>query len=293
LEPENVQEHPLEPEEPKSGESWRRWEIDALVAAYFNMLSSEVRGERPVKADVNRGLQTLLPARSRGSIEYKLQNVSAVLDEERLPSIDGYKPARNFQRELREAVVAWVRGHSRIAESLASYGATPPPPSIPIVRRRDVEVEPPGSSRRSHLGSHLTQGWWGALRDEQMRQLGEAGEEWVVNVERAELQAVGRPDLARQVEWTSRERGDGLGYDVQSFESSGVPIQIEVKTTNLGIRSPFLVTRNEVSISRDLAETYRIYRVFDFARERRVFIVPGAVADRFILEPTVYEATIM
>ena len=77
-----------------------------------------------------------------------------------------------------------------------------------------------------------------------------------------------------------------------SFQSDGLPIQIEVKTTNLGPRSPFYVTRNEVAKSEELADTYRLYRVFDFARDARVFVVPGSVRDGFAIEPMDYVARV-
>jgi hypothetical protein len=284
----------LEVDLPRPGESWRRWEIDALVASYFDMLNGEILGERRVKADVNRVLQGLLPARTRGSIEYKLQNVSAVLDQLHLPFIDGYKPARNFQAELRDAVMGWVDGHRSVAEAVASYGSAPPPAVPPPARLRDVLVERPSraTSRGPGGGLTLSQGSWGALRDAQLRALGEAGERWVTDLERAELLAIGRADLAQQVEWTSKDRGDGFGYDIMSFEPSGLPIQIEVKTTNLGPRSPFYVSRNEVEVSEDLADSYRLYRVFDFARAARVFVVPGSVRRGFVIEPTEYEARV-
>jgi hypothetical protein len=284
----------LEPGLPQPGDSWRRWELETLVASYFDMLNAELRGERPVKADVNRALQALLPARTRGSIEYKLQNVSAVLDEQHLPFIDGYKPARNFQAQLRQAVLEWVDGNHSVAEELASYGSAPPPAVLPPSRLRDVLVERPSkiATRGRRAGLNLSQGAWGALRDAQLRNLGEAGERWVTDLERAELEAIGRYDLARQVEWTSRDRGDGFGYDIASFEADGSPIQIEVKTTNLGPRSPFYVTRNEVAKSEELADSFRLYRVFDFGRNARVFVVPGSVAQGFTIEPMVYEARV-
>jgi hypothetical protein len=125
-----------------------------------------------------------------------------------------------------------------------------------------------------------------------MRSLGEAGERWVTQIERAELVAAGRADLAGRVEWTSRDRGDGFGYDIASFQADGMPIQIEVKTTNLGPRSPFYVTRNEVAKSEEFVDSYRLYRVFDFARDARVFVVPGPVRDGFSIEPMIYEARV-
>ena len=280
----------MEPNPPRAGETWRRWEIDALVASYFAMLDAERRGQQPVKAEFNRTLQGLLPARTRGSIEYKLQNVSAVLEEQHRPFIDGYKPARNFQADLRDAVIAWVGNNRSVAEELASYGDAPPPDVLPPVRLRDVLVERPTSGRARTGGLSITQGAWGALRDAQMRILGEAGERWVTEIERSELEAAGRIDLANRVEWTSRDRGDGFGYDVASFEADGMPIQIEVKTTNLGPRSPFYVTRNEIAKSEELVDSYRLYRVFDFGRDARLFIVPGSVRAGFAIEPTIYEA---
>lgn len=277
---------------PKPGQTWQRWEIDALVASYFAMLSSEVRGERPVKADFNRELRELLAARTRGSIEYKLQNVSAVLDEEHLPFIEGYKPARNFQVELRRAVQGWTSANRVVAEELATYGTTAPPMLSPVQRLADVRVSVPLGGKRTgpRSGLSLSQGEWGALRDLRLRSLGEAGERWVSAIERLELEAVGRSDLAARVEWTAKERGDGFGYDIASFEPDGTPIQIEVKTTNLGQKAPFYVTRNEVTRSVELAPTYRLYRVFDFARSPRVFIVPGSVERSFDIAPMVYQA---
>jgi hypothetical protein len=258
------------------------------------MLEAELRGDRPIKADFNRSLQAILSARTRGSIEYKLQNVSAVLDEQHLPFIDGYKPAKNFQEDLRLAVASWVGRNTSIAEELASYGTVQPPPALPDVRLRDVLVDrPPAGRTRSRDGRlSLSQGEWGALRDAQLRTLGEAGERWVVSVERTELRASGRSDLADQVEWSSRDRGDGLGYDFSSFEPNGSPIQIEVKTTNLGRRSPFYVTRNEVARSAELSDSFRLYRVFNFARDPHVFVVPGAVALGFRIEPAIFEARV-
>lgn len=57
---------------------WSDQENSILVKAYLDMLRSELQGEPFVKAEVNRQLQTRLP-RGKGSIEFKLANVSAVL----------------------------------------------------------------------------------------------------------------------------------------------------------------------------------------------------------------------
>jgi hypothetical protein len=60
---------------------------------------------------------------------------------------------------------------------------------------------------------------------------------------------------------------------------------IEVKTTGLGKHSPFYVTANEVRCSEDCPERFRLYRVFDFARNPRVYVVTGALSRKCRLEP--------
>src|SRR5262249_7937174 len=50
------------------------------------------------------------------------------------------------------------------------------------------------------------------------RLLGKLGEEFVVGLEQQRLQSAGRDDLAGKVEQVSETIGDGLGFDVLSFE---------------------------------------------------------------------------
>lgn len=118
------------------------------------------------------------------------------------------------------------------------------------------------------------------------------GEEWVVELERAELTARGRSDLANHVDWVSKSRGDGLGYDVASFTAAGEPKHIEVKTTNLGPRAPFYLTRRELAVSGELSVGFNLYRVFEFARDPHLFIVTGELSSQVHLEPLLYHARV-
>ena len=61
------------------------------------MLARELRGETFNKAAHNRALRQHLDDRSRGAVERKHQNVSAVLIALGFPYIDGYKPLGNVQ----------------------------------------------------------------------------------------------------------------------------------------------------------------------------------------------------
>lgn len=83
--------------------AWSNDENSVLVNAYLDMLRHELRDEKFVKADMNRRLQAQL-GRGRGSIEFKLANVSAVLREMSFPFINGYKPYPNIQASLRDQV---------------------------------------------------------------------------------------------------------------------------------------------------------------------------------------------
>lgn len=277
--------------DPGSGAPWSALEIDAVVAGYIDMLRMELRGERYSKADAVRQLQALLPARTAGSIERKLQNISAILDEAGLEWIDGYKPLRHYQGELKPSVLAAVGPSHRIGEALASYGTSSLVAARPSrLATDDVVVPPPGAPAhgRHRTSVALTGGPIAALRDFQTRQLGAAGEEWVIDLERERLVRAGRSDLARQVVWASREKGDGAGYDVESYRPDGTKRLIEVKTTNLGPRTPFYITRWEIEVSRQHADAYSLYRVHGFARDPRIYILDGSVEERAHLEPKVF-----
>ena len=82
-----------------AGTPWTRQEIEAIVADYLEMLMTELAGGTFVKAEHNRVLQALT-GRSHGSIEYKHQNISAVMAEFGLPFIKG-----NYIRECRKRII--------------------------------------------------------------------------------------------------------------------------------------------------------------------------------------------
>jgi hypothetical protein len=125
------------------------------------------------------------------------------------------------------------------------------------------------------------------------RLLGHLGERFAVEVEKRRLLSFGRDDLASKVEWVAVTCGDGMGFDVLSFDESSDSEQfIEVKTTGLGKHFPFYVSANEVRCSADFPERFRLYRVFDFARKPRVYVVGGALSQACRLEPVQYRASL-
>lgn len=279
-----------------SGDDWTEDEIRALVEDYFAMLRMDRSGEPYSKAEHNRALQQRLPGRSKGSIEYKYQNVSGVLYDEGFPYIPGYKPARNYQRRvLPDIVMEYLgAGEDDVAqlEQVLDTVAAPQPGSIDVAScevtapERDLELPHESSPPKQRRARKFDQ----ASKDAANRKLGRAGEDFIVQRERWYLRSQGRTDLAEKVEWVSDTRGDGLGYDILSFDpATGAEIYIEVKTTNCGQDFPFYASQGEVDASTELGSRYRLYRVFNFSTSPQFYVVAGGLDQGFTLRARTYE----
>lgn len=91
-----------------SGTRWTDEENDAVVADYFSMLSEELSNKKYIKAEHNRVLQGKI-GRTKGSIEFKHRNISAVLMGLGEAWNEKYKPAFNFQTSLVDAVARYLQ----------------------------------------------------------------------------------------------------------------------------------------------------------------------------------------
>ena len=89
--------------DPAHGSLWTDAEFQSAIAAYGRMLRAEARGIPLQKSDVIGQLVSDL-GRTKSSIDYRMRNISAVLDELGRDWIDGYKPMRNYPRRLRELI---------------------------------------------------------------------------------------------------------------------------------------------------------------------------------------------
>jgi hypothetical protein len=67
---------------------------------------------------------------------------------------------------------------------------------------------------------------------------------------------------------------------------------IEVKMTGLGKFFPFYVTANEVRCSEDMADQFHLFRVFDFTRSPRVYVLTGSLRENCRLEAVQFRATL-
>ena len=275
-----------------AGGAWSDEENDLIVADYFAMLKDDLAGRPYSKAEHNRALQPLLNDRSRGSVEFKHQNISAVLKCLGEPWIGGYKPLFNFQMPLADAVARWL---ARDPAWMAVGGSA--------IGRRDVRetgplwIEPAPTLRNHPPPEELEQTLRIAQkfdvpgRDARNRALGKAGEARVLEHERAILLGEGRSDLAEAVRWVAEEDGDGLGYDIASFDPDGRPRLIEVKTTNGWERTPFHITANELSVADENRDTWRLMRLHNFARDPKAFEIAPPLDRNLELTPTSFRAS--
>ena len=228
--------------------------------------------------------------RSNGSIEFKHQNISAVLTQLGLPRIAGYKPAWNFQGAIADAIGRFLAVNSDpvpfaavpkigLAEPPALFVEPPPQP-------------PPMSPAAKKAFDRVARKFDPALRDELNRALGLAGEEHIYEAEQRKLFDAGRHDLAKRVRWVSQADGDGLGYDVRSYDESGAEKWIEVKTTRGGNTTPFFLTRNENEVAKERPETFRLYRLYDFSKSPRLFTLRPPLEASLTLEPVTFRASL-
>jgi hypothetical protein len=123
--------------------------------------------------------------------------------------------------------------------------------------------------------------------------MGKFGEQFVFDLERFRLNECGRDDLAQKVQWAARDIGDGLGFDILSFdEADDSERMLEVKTTGLEKFFPFYVTANELRCSEDIPNQFHLFRVFDFGRTPRLYILHGSLNELCQLDPVLYRAVI-
>ncbi|PHQ14745.1 DUF3883 domain-containing protein [Marinobacter profundi] len=275
--------------------AWDWLECEFLVNDYMVMLEKHLKGWKYSKADHRRELMVRLNNRSKGSIEYKHQNVSTVLIELGLPYIPGYKPAFNYQKQLKQVVLSYFAGHQSILDDVNSFGESDVTEGIPAELSWNEVYDPNPPEHVTRVSEKKPQYIAKRVdyteREFRNRQLGLKAEQFVLNLERERLIEAGRPDLAREVEWSSQKRGDGVGFDIRSFDVEQDSERfVEVKATSSGKYQPFYISENERAFSNDFSDAYSIYRVYEFRETPRIFILSGSVEQHVQLFPNNYRA---
>lgn len=272
----------------KAGKAWSSDEIEVIVADYLEMLKTELAGGKYNKAKRNRALQEKT-GRSKGSIEFKHRNISAVMEKLWLPRISGYKPAQNYQGMLYEIVDDQLQS-GLLAENLANQTNKAIVPDEGLLYRDPPQKQ---SERKpiDRVAARIIRFYDPAKRDAKARKLGEAGERFLYIAERNRLSSEGRDDLAGKVRWVSKEDGDGAGYDILSYTRNGGRRLLEVKTTNGPITTPFWISRNELDVSEENRDVYRIARLYQFSRMPEAYKLKPPLADHLHLRAAEYFAT--
>src|SRR5664279_2371584 len=106
-------------DETKIGTNWLDDELDAIVADYFAMLDADLSGMPCVKSRHSAALMAQI-GRTHRSVEFKHQNISAVLDELGMPWIPGYKPKRNYQNAIFDAIDRYLTSHPKVPDVVAA-----------------------------------------------------------------------------------------------------------------------------------------------------------------------------
>lgn len=272
------------------GQDWSRDEIEAAVTDYLEMLELEARGESFNKAQRNAELRRRLTSRSKGSVELKHQNISAVLHEIGLPFVRGYKPRSNVQELLRSVVRDQLDANR---QSLIRVVDTLEEVKTPGERGYvGVLVDPPvpepivAAGRRPRIPRKLDY----AARDERNRNLGRSGEGWVMGYESDRLGSEGYMDLVSRITWVSEDLGDGAGYDIASFSGPVELRYIEVKTTNGGALTPFVISANELAFSQEVGDEFFLYRVYEYGTDPHLYMLRGDLERSVSLTPIDYRA---
>ena len=273
-------------EEEKERRTWTDEELDLIVVDYFVMLEAEAACAAFNKAQHNRILRAKMD-RSEGSVEFKHQNISAVLQQLGLPTIRGYRPAANFQKAIIPAIDRYLsqKPAALHPERMgAGLGERPglflevPPMLLPAApRHKDID--------------RLVRKFNPVERDFRNRKLGREGEELVFQFETERLRGQDRGDLAKKIRWVSQDEGDGAGYDILSYDEYGKELFLEVKTTVGSDTTPFYITRNELSLSSERPDAFRLCRVFNFSIGPRMFELAPPLQNFVHLSPLSYEAS--
>lgn len=259
---------------------WSNTEIQLIIADYFNMLLAELKGEAYSKAEHRRALLPLLNNRSEGSVEFKHQNISAVLVELGQPYIKGYLPRFNYQQMLKDGIIDYLNQNLKIEDQFRMFSDNVIEPKrtdfnfnkfIVEPPKLNIAAEPKATYHRSPIKTNYLK------REQRNQKLGLLGEELVIEFEKWHLRKQGKENFADKVRSISQEEGDGAGFDILSRNTNGTDKYIEVKTTKLAKETPIFFSKNELDFSIGNSGNFHLYRVFNFEEQAKMFTRNGAL----------------
>lgn len=279
---------------------WSDEENALIVASYLEMLAMELSHVPYGKSAARRELAPRLQGRTDSAIERKHMNISAVLRDLDFVFIRGYQPYSNYQQALLDEVDSQLNARPALCELARRFVVAHADPvkvnlslSELITAAPNIEAKPRRVAERVTRAPRAILGRNYLEMEARNHSLGSAGERFALEIEHRRLWEAGQRSLAERVEHVSHTRGDGLGFDIQSFEVDGTDRFIEVKTTRLSRYTPFFASANEVRRSTELHGRYWLYRIFEFDTERRqLFMLAGPIAEHCDLDAVSYRAAL-
>lgn len=273
-------------------EPWSINEVAMIVADYFDMLVKELKRIPYNKSEHRRRILPLLKNRSQGSVEFKHQNISAILINHGMPYISGYLPRHNYQSILEHEVINYLKNHIEIQSEFHRFVESELINSQKSINFERIVVTPPQKSTFSEpipIYQETSFQINYLERENRNKVLGYNGEALVIDFEKWSLKKNGYQSLADQIVWVSKNEGDGAGYDILSKNFNGSNKYIEVKTTRLGKDTPFYFSSNELRFSLRYPDDYQLYRLYNFDSEARLFQLNGPLDKICNSVPTMYK----
>jgi hypothetical protein len=249
-----------------NGKTWNEAEHDLVVGDYLVMLDKAMTGRAYDPANHQRALR-FVTNRSGGAITFLQGEISAVLTLIGLPILPDHPPRWDFADNLADAVDRFLTAKPAVLKDLAQPPALLGRAAAPVLAEGAPSraVHAPPGERTLRLMAKFDP----AVRDQEARALARIGVAAALAYEQRRLEERGRADLAAQIRLALPPEDDGC--DLISFSATGAPRLIAVKTTTGGPATPFNLTPKEETLSRLQPGAFLVYRLYDVAREARVF----------------------
>ncbi len=271
--------------------NWTKEEVILIVNDYFEMFRLELDSKPYNKTSHRKKLAPLLNNREN-SIEFKHRNISGVLANMGLPYIKGYKPLFRYQQLLEDEVIVFLENNKSFFEKeFKKFADEKVEPNTKKINFETlIDKKSPTKTKVTEKEPVFLPIKTNYLAKEQSnRNLGEMGEQLVYNYEKWRLIKAGKEKLAERVEWVSKEKGDGTGFDILSKQTNGKDMFIEVKTTKLAKETPIYFSRNEWKFALLKNKDFYLYRVFNFTDKPQMFINRGNYESFCSLRPQTFK----
>lgn len=160
-------------------------------------------------------------------------------------------------------------------------------PSIPtVIKKEEFDLEP--DSIEIKLIGRFTD--YNEI-DKENKKIGDIGELMVLEYERLRT---AKFNTGNQPTHDAKDIGDGIGYDILSYEEDRSKKYIEVKTTKGKKSSSFFITQNELKKSQIEKGNYFLYRLYDLDEKlmkAKLFIINGDLSN-YCINPIKYKVAL-